>query len=127
MHRKFYIDEAGDTALFNKKKQPLSFDQDGRSKFFIIVVVELNDENKAIQGLEYLRDDLILDPSLKNIPSIQKTLRHFHCKDDHVAVRRESFNSIIINNYVKNIFAAIRCKKAYKNKLFLALREMVIN
>jgi hypothetical protein len=116
MNRHFYIDEAGDLSLFNKKGKMLALGQEGRSRYFMIAVAELSNPEHAKTDFAALRQDLLKDPSLKAVPSMEKTARHFHCKDDCPAVRREVFNLLSTQDYIKQISVAIRDKRVLQQK-----------
>lgn len=116
MNRFFYIDEAGDLALFNKKGKMLALGEEGRSRYFMIAVAELSNPSEAASDFNGLRQDLLKDPSLRSIPSMAKTARHFHCKDDCPAVRREVFHLLSTQDYIKQISVAIRDKRVLQQK-----------
>jgi hypothetical protein len=113
--RHFYIDEAGDLSLFSQKKV-LTLGENGRSRFFMVGIAELGCPQNAKEAFAALRQDLLRDPSLCNIPSLQRTARHFHCKDDFQAVRREVFNLMTRENHLKNLFVAIKDKRALQQR-----------
>lgn len=93
----YFVDEAGDLTLFNKKGQAL-VGQPGVSRFFMVGVVQLFNPNHAQMTLETLRLQLLADPYFKDVPSMQpaakKTALAFHAKDDLPEVRREVFKEL---------------------------------
>lgn len=90
----YFVDEAGDLTLFNKRGQSL-LGTGGVSYFFMVGVVHLPRPVEAQQQLEALRQELLADPYFKAVPSMQpeekKTALAFHAKDDLPEVRREVF------------------------------------
>lgn len=90
----FYVDEAGDLTLFNKKGQIL-VGNEGVSKCFMVGFAYIPNPQLVKRELENLRHSLLADPYFKDVPSMQlqskKTALLFHAKDDLPEVRREVF------------------------------------
>ena len=120
--RHFFFDEAGDLTLFCKRKRPVALGSDGVSRFFVLGVAELVEPEKTANELATLRDDLLRDPTLANVPSMRKSAIFFHAKDDFQAVRREVF-SIIERADVK-FWALVRDKERLQNQGLLMYQQM---
>lgn len=92
--RCYYVDEAGDMTLFDKKGRVL-VGTELVSKFFMVGLANLPDPEQAKQELAALRSRMLADPYFHGVPSIQpgarKTAMKFHAKDDLPEVRREVF------------------------------------
>ena len=92
--RYYFVDEAGDLTLFNKRGQ-LLVGRSGVSRVFLVGVAHLPDPAAARRALAGLRDRLLGDPYFKGVPSMRaeagKTALCFHAKDDLPEVRREVF------------------------------------
>lgn len=90
----YFVDEAGDTTLFNARGVQV-VGKEGVSLTFMVGVADLPDPTKAAALLEDLRRSLLADPYFKNVPSMQldarKTAESFHAKNDLPEVRREVF------------------------------------
>jgi hypothetical protein len=90
----YFVDEAGDFALFNRRGQIL-LGTPGVSSCIMIGVAWLPNPDLAGAKLEELRAALRADPYFKGVPSMQpsarKTALMFHAKDDVAEVRREVF------------------------------------
>lgn len=88
----FFIDEAGDTTLFDKRGKKL-LAGNGASKFFILGKILVADALKLREELRTLREELLADPYFRDVPSMQpeagKTAILFHAKDDRPEVRRD--------------------------------------
>lgn len=112
--RHFFIDEAGDLSLFNKRKVPLQLGTNGVSRFFTVGFVEIIEPERLSSDLEALRQDLLKDPTLANVPSMEKSAVFFHAKDDFVAVRREVF-SLLEKSDIK-FWAIVRDKLEIQNQ-----------
>jgi len=88
--RHFFVDEAGDLTLFDKRGRSM-LGCDGVSQCFMVGVAEIR--NPAVVGrrLEALRRDLVSDPYFAGACSLhlerRKTALAFHAKDDLPEVR----------------------------------------
>lgn len=93
--RYYYVDEAGDLTLFNKKGQ-IIVGKTGVSKVFMVGLVHLENPLLVHNKLEDLRKALLTDNRYQNIPSMQpeaqKTALYFHAKNDHSDIRQQVFN-----------------------------------
>lgn len=109
--REYYVDEAGDLTLFNKKGK-IIIGKPGVSQFFMLGVAQICDSDQLGQQLESLRDSLLSDSLFKNIPSMQpkanKTAIAFHAKDDLAEIRLKVFKILETSN--TKFYAAIRSK-----------------
>lgn len=92
--RNYFVDEAGDTTLYNKKGKVI-LGNEGVSKCFMVGVAEIKNHNLAKQMLKELREELLADTYFKGVPSMQpergKTAKYFHAKDDLPEIRMEVF------------------------------------
>lgn len=104
----FFIDESGDPTLFKKGNKPVDLDK--TSKFFMLGVAAFKVLGEAEEiKFENIRQDLLSNPDLKNVPSMAKTKITFHAKDDHPLVRAEVFRAISELDFSVNVI--IRDKK----------------
>lgn len=92
-HRYFYVDETGDPSFYAKGKK-LIVGQEGCSRTFGLGFLRTADPETIRQALLELRADIAADRYLKDIPSLQKTLRGFHAKDDCPEVRKAVFGAL---------------------------------
>ena len=90
----YYVDEAGDLTLFNKRGHVI-IGKPGVSRVFMVGVAYIPDPDLAYRKIKHLRAELLADPYFKDVPSMQpqgkKTALCFHAKDDLSEVRREVF------------------------------------
>ena len=81
----FFVDEAGDTTLFDKKGS-IIVGETGNSKVFMVGVAMVSDPRNVRIELNNLRQSLLKDPYFSGVPSMQpeaqKTCLYFHAKDD---------------------------------------------
>lgn len=109
----YFVDEAGDTTLFNARGVVI-VGREGVSKTFMVGVADIPDPQDARTKLDALRAGLLADPYFKGVPSMQpgagKTAECFHAKDDLPEVRREVFK--LLPSLGVKVQAAIRRKTA---------------
>jgi len=90
----YFVDEAGDTTLFNARGVAI-VGNEGVSRAFMVGVADVPDPSGARSALDALRASLLADPYFKGVPSMLpgggKTALCFHAKDDLPEVRREVF------------------------------------
>lgn len=94
----YFVDEAGDTTLFGRYGKPL-IHTEGVSKFFMVGRLEVGNLEALQTDLDALRAELLADPLLQAIPSMQlkaaKTALFFHAKDDVPEVRHAVFKLLL--------------------------------
>ncbi len=109
--RHYFVDEAGDTTLFDAMGQVIA-GTEGCSSYFLLGVLDIADPDALGSELFALRTSLLADPYFKKVPSMQpaakKTALAFHAKDDVAEVRREVF--ALLRRHELRFFAAVRNK-----------------
>lgn len=112
----FFIDEAGDTTLFDKRGKKLLVGGSA-SKFFILGKILVGDPATLRAELRSLRAELLADPYFRGVPSMKpyagKTAVLFHAKDDRPEVRREVFK-LLLRHDIK-FYAVVRNKTDLAN------------
>ncbi|MGE0329312.1 MAG: DUF3800 domain-containing protein [Ramlibacter sp.] len=93
-----FVDEAGDTTLFARHGKPLA-EAASVSRYFMVGRLEVAHVGALEAALETLRAELLADPLLNTIPSMQvaagKTALFFHAKDDAPEVRHAMFRLLL--------------------------------
>lgn len=109
----YFVDEAGDPALFDAKGRAL-VGLDGCSSYFMLGKLEVNDPVALGTALNVLRTELLADPYFRRVPSMQaaagKTALFFHAKDDPAEVRREVFR--LLARHELRFSAVVKSKHA---------------
>ena len=109
--RHYFVDEAGDSTLFNRRGR-IIVGTEGCSRFFILGLADIPDPVTLGRDMEALRARLLADPYFKGVPSMQpearKTALAFHAKDDLSEVRREVFSLLL--RHQMHFFAVVRDK-----------------
>lgn len=109
--RYYFVDEAGDGVLFDKKGRSI-IGTEGCSRYFILGLLDIADPEALTKALADLRGTLLSDPYFSGVPSMQpkakKTALAFHAKDDLPEVRREVFSLLMKHDL--RFFAVVRDK-----------------
>ena len=108
----YFIDEAGDGTLFDKKGR-IIIGEEGCSKFFMVGLADI-DAPAALQAdLAALRGHILNDPFLKNLrqfrPERRETSIYFHATVDPVEVRWEVYK--ILLRHAFRFTAVIKSKR----------------
>ena len=120
-----FVDEAGDSTLFNCKGESL-IGTNGCSRFFMMGKLDVEAPHELSAKLNALRQELLANPYFAGVPSFDpargKTAHQFHAKDDVPEVRFEVFKLLV--SETKNLrFHAVVCDKEIILKEELAKRE----
>lgn len=102
----FFVDEAGDPIFYNKYGVNI-VGQEGCSVVLILGFIRTTNPESLRKAVLALRDEISKDKYLEKIPSLVKTLRAFHAKDDCPEVR-EKFYKLIIGLDFKAEFIVAR-------------------
>ena len=109
--RSYFVDEAGDGTLFDRKGRVI-VGTPGCSRFFMLGLTDIEDPAAVGAGLDELRARLLADPYFKGVPSMRlearRTALAFHATDDLPEVRREVF-SLLLRHRLR-FFAVVRDK-----------------
>lgn len=110
--RHYFVDEAGCAVLFNRSGDELA-GTPGCSRYFLLGLLAVPDPDRLAEDLATLRAQLLADPYLRGIPSMQpgehKTADAFHATDDCPEVRLEVFR--LLQQHELKFFAVVRDKR----------------
>ncbi len=108
----YFVDEAGDPTLFNRRKQVV-VGTEGCSTYFMLGLLDVSLPEALGQDLHNLRQKMLADPYFKGVPSMRperrKTALEFHAKDDLPEIRREVFS--LLMRHELRFFAVVRDKR----------------
>ena len=109
--RYYFVDEAGDGTLFDRKGRVI-IGNEGCSSFFILGLLDILDPVSLERDMKALRERLLADPYFRDVPSMKpeakKTALAFHAKDDLPEVRRDIFS--LLMQHELRFFAVVRDK-----------------
>ena len=122
----YYVDEAGDPAFYNRRGEFI-VGNDGCSKILMLGFIETEEPKVIRQELAKVRERVRTDPYLKDIPSVKKTLLHFHATDDCPEIRQEVYKCLSRVNFkaqfvvARKIEGVFRKHNCNENKFYDAL------
>jgi len=76
--RHYFVDEAGDGTLFNRRGR-IIVGTGGCSRFFILGLLDVSDPESLAREMEELRAHLLADPYFKGVPSMQPEAKKNAC------------------------------------------------
>lgn len=118
----YFVDEAGDPALFQGRRGMPLAGTTGCSRYFILGKLEVDDPAALAAKLYALRADMLADPYFAGVESFRpergKTAMAFHAKDDLPEVRHQVFHQL------RDEQAALRFHAVVCDKAALLHREM---
>lgn len=119
--RHYYVDESGDGVLFDKHGNPL-VGTPGCSNHFILGYTYIENPSEVANALTALRINLLNDPFLAHLPSMQatekKTYTSFHAKNDCPEVRYQVFRllreleGLHFHAFVMNMHGVLKFEQA---------------
>jgi len=113
----YFVDEAGDPAFYNKHGEFI-VGKEGCSKILMLGFIETEEPKIMRHELENVREKVRNDSYLKDIPSVQKTLLHFHATDDCSEVRQEIYKCLkrlnfkaqfVVARKIEGVFRKYKC------------------
>ena len=111
----FYVDESGDPAFYGKGGRTI-VGEEGCSRIFLLGYVETADVT-AIEGvLSSLRQQIADDAYLKPIPSVAKSLRAFHAKDDCPEVRMLVYQALAKLEFTAQVVVARKIEPMFRTR-----------
>ena len=110
--RYYFIDEAGDSVLFNRRGKVIVASE-GNSRFFMLGLLQVPDPVLLGQRLDAFRREVLADPYFAGVPSLlpesKKTALAFHAKDDLPEIRKRVFE-LLRNSEGLRFYALVRDK-----------------
>ena len=110
----FFVDESGDTTFYNRKGEWVVGKENGSSKILLMGFIRTTEPEFLRRKLTELKQELLIDPYLKDIPSIKKTKISFHAKDDCPEVRYKVFTLLKDLPFSCNIVVARKTENVFK-------------
>jgi hypothetical protein len=111
----YFVDESGDPAFYNKNGT-LIVGNEGCSKILIMGFVESKNPKQIRTALDNLRKELLNDPYLLGIPSIEKTKKVFHAKDDCPEVRQAVFKKLLELDFKAQFVVARKIEQVFRKR-----------
>ena len=107
-----YLDESGDSTFYDSKGHLIVGDG-GCSPILIIGCLTTEKPETLRRTLHLLQKQLAVDEYLKTIPSMKKSMRAFHAKDDSPEVRQAVFKAILDLPFKTQFIVARKIEKVF--------------
>jgi hypothetical protein len=113
--RWYFVDEAGDPTFYTSGKK-LIVGTEGCSRTFSVGFLRTHDPEQIRSKLTDVRLEVMNDRYLQAIPSVQKSLRAFHSKDDCPEVRKLVFSALDKMDFSLQIVVARKLEWLFQTK-----------
>ncbi|MGH7453571.1 MAG: DUF3800 domain-containing protein, partial [bacterium] len=110
--RYFFVDESGDPAFYDAKGH-LIVGERGCSPILILGFISTDQPQILRRELRRLQQELATDKYLAAVPSLKKSLRAFHAKDDCVEIRQAVFKLIVNLPFESQFIVARKIEKVF--------------
>ena len=111
----FFVDESGDPAFYGKGGA-IIVGAEGCSRVLLLGFVETDQPHVVREALNRLRDEVSADAYLKSIPSVAKTMRAFHAKDDCAEVRMMVFKELAKLPFTAQVIVARKIEAMFRTR-----------
>lgn len=110
----YFVDETGDPVFYDEHGN-LIVGTEGCSLILGIGFIETDQPSEIRRAIAELHAQIAEDKYLQSIPSISKTNRAFHAKDDSPEVRYLVYQTIAKLNFKAQIVVARKIEKVFRN------------
>jgi hypothetical protein len=110
----FFVDESGDPTFYDRKGNFI-VGQDGCSPILLLGFVEALNPQLIRDRLQALQTSVLADPLLAGTPSMAKTAKGFHAKDDSPEVRYMVFKLISEFDIRCQFVVARKIERVFRN------------
>lgn len=111
----FFVDESGDPTFYNRFGKFI-VGKEGCSKILLIGFIMAENPSFMRKQLLKLKNEVVNDPYLIGVPSLKKTKKYFHAKDDTPEVREKVFKLIASFNFKAEFIVARKKEKIFKKR-----------
>jgi len=112
-YKHYFVDEAGDANLFDRKGNVIAGIREGCSRYFILGVLDILQPEDLSISLNDVKRKILDDPYFRKVPSMhpiaKKTACFLHAKDDIPEVRKEVYTALQESDV--RFLAVVRDKK----------------
>lgn len=111
----YFVDESGDPTFFDRRGR-LIVGEPGCSSILIIGFIKCESPEPLRKKLTELRKEIAQDTYLKGVPSLEKSLRSFHAKDDCPEVREKVYKLIKSLDFKAQFVVARKRPEIFKKR-----------
>jgi len=110
----YFVDETGDPVFYDHHGN-LIVGQEGCSPILALGFIETSDPVPIRRALDDLHSQIVVDKYLQSIPSISKTNRAFHAKDDAPEVRYRVYQTLAQLDFKAQFVVARKIERVFRN------------
>ena len=110
----FFVDESGDPTFYDRRGN-LIVGQQGCSPILILGLVETQDPQPLRRAILDLQQEIANDPYFQEFPSLRKTARAFHAKDDRPEIRYQVFKLLSTLDFKAQFIVARKIERVFRN------------
>src|SRR3972149_2760274 len=110
----YFVDETGDPVFYDRNGN-LIVGKEGCSPILALGFIETSDPYSIRQSLNSLHAQILNDSYLQSIPSIQRTNRSFHAKDDAPEVRYLVYQTLAKLDFKAQFVVARKVERVFRN------------
>jgi len=111
----FFVDESGDPNFYGKGGD-IIVGQPGCSRVLLLGFVRVEQPEPIRERLAELQYQIAHDPYFKDIPSISKTLKAFHAKDDCPEIRMMVYKTLAGHNFAAQVVVARKVERMFRSR-----------
>lgn len=111
----FFVDEAGDPVFYDKRGRFI-VGEEGCSKILMLGFISTDRPEPLRKAVLSLRQEIKEDKYLEKIPSLSKTLKAFHAKDDCPEVREKVYKLILKLNFKAEFVVARKIEAIFRKR-----------
>src|SRR3989338_9682198 len=109
----YFVDESGDPCFFDKHGNYI-VGQEGCSKMLMLGFIQTDEPKHIRKALHEVREKIKNDQYLKEIPSVEKSLKYFHATDDCPEVRQEVYKCMSALGFKSQFVVARKIEGVFK-------------
>lgn len=108
-----FVDESGDPTFYDRKGH-LIVGSVGCSRVLLLGMIELNSPSLIRQSIIQKQEEITNDPFFASFPSIEKTRKGFHAKDDIPEIRYEFYKLIKTFDFKASFIVARKIERVFQ-------------
>lgn len=111
----FFVDEAGDPIFYNRRGE-LIVGKEGCSPILLLGFIRTTDPQSIRKSLANLSTELSSDPYLQGVPSLDRSLKYFHAKDDVPEIREKVYRALLPLDFKAEFVVARKVESIFNNR-----------
>lgn len=112
--RWYFVDESGDTSFYAKRSKRIIVGENGCSRVLLMGFVRTRDPQELRRKLSEVRLEISKSKYLKDIPSVQQSILHFHATDDCPEVRKLVFEALERMPFAAQVVVARKVENSFR-------------